>query len=106
MDFTEDAGHIEPDGDIGAPDQLLLAPAAILDGLPDAVVAAARDERIVFVNALAEELFGYSRKELLGQPVQTLWPPRVRERYTRNMRLYFRDGPSAQVHERGAGAAA
>ena len=70
-------------------DDLLLAPAAILEGLPDAVVAAARDGRIVFVNALAEELFGYPRRELLGQPVQRLWPERERQRYTRNMELYF-----------------
>ncbi len=67
----------------------LLAPAAILEGLPDAVVATRSDERIRFVNALAEELFGYARAELLGQPVQMLWPERVRERYTHNMRLYF-----------------
>jgi diguanylate cyclase (GGDEF)-like protein/PAS domain S-box-containing protein len=67
----------------------LVSPAAILEGLPDAVVAIARDERIVFVNALAEELFGYRREELLGAPVQTLWPERLRERYTDNMRLYF-----------------
>ncbi len=68
---------------------LLVAPAAILESLPDAVVAAERSGRIVFVNALAEELFGYPRDELLGQPVQTLWPARVRERYIRNMELYF-----------------
>jgi diguanylate cyclase (GGDEF)-like protein/PAS domain S-box-containing protein len=43
----------------------------------------------VFVNALAEELFGYPREELIGQPVQTLWPARVRQRYVRNMELYF-----------------
>jgi diguanylate cyclase (GGDEF)-like protein/PAS domain S-box-containing protein len=61
----------------------------MLDGLPDAVVAAAADGRIVFVNALAEELFGYSRSELLGRSVQTLWPERVRDRYSRNMELYF-----------------
>ena len=70
-------------------DPLLVAPAAVLEGSPDAVVAAARDGRIVFVNALAEELFGYPRHELLGQPVQVLWPERVRERYIRNMELYF-----------------
>jgi diguanylate cyclase (GGDEF)-like protein/PAS domain S-box-containing protein len=70
-------------------DNLLVAPAAILERLPDAVVAADRTGRIVFVNALAEELFGYPRHELLGQPVQTLWPVRVRERYVRNMELYF-----------------
>jgi diguanylate cyclase (GGDEF)-like protein/PAS domain S-box-containing protein len=68
---------------------LLVAPAAILERLPDAVVAADRSGRIVFVNALAEELFGYPRDELLGQPVETLWPARVRERYVRNMELYF-----------------
>lgn len=70
-------------------DNLLVAPAAILERLPDAVVAADRAGRIVFVNALAEELFGYPRDELLGRPVQTLWPARVRERYVRNMELYF-----------------
>ena len=62
---------------------------AVLEGLPDATVAAGRDGRIVFVNALAEELFGYERDELIGQPVQMLWPERVRDRYTRNMQLYF-----------------
>jgi diguanylate cyclase (GGDEF)-like protein/PAS domain S-box-containing protein len=67
----------------------LVSPAAILEGLPDAVVAIARDERILFVNALAEELFGYIRAELLGNQVQMLWPERLRARYTDNMRLYF-----------------
>jgi diguanylate cyclase (GGDEF)-like protein/PAS domain S-box-containing protein len=43
----------------------------------------------VFVNARAEELFGYSRAELVGRPVRQLWPERVRERYARNMELYF-----------------
>ena len=72
-----------------APVDVLLAPAAILEGLPDAVVAATPDGRIVFVNGLAEELFGYLRAELLGKPVHTLWPERFRERYARNIQLYF-----------------
>jgi diguanylate cyclase (GGDEF)-like protein/PAS domain S-box-containing protein len=67
----------------------LIAAGAILEGLPDAVVASGQDGRIVFVNALAEELFGYPREELLGEPVHMLWPERVRERYSRNLRLYF-----------------
>src|SRR3954470_14753019 len=62
---------------------------AVLEGLPDATVATGRDGRIVFVNAHAETLFGYEHDELLGKPVQTLWPERVRRRYTRNMELYF-----------------
>jgi diguanylate cyclase (GGDEF)-like protein/PAS domain S-box-containing protein len=67
----------------------LLMPAAILEGLPDAVVASDGDERIVYVNALAEELFGYARAELVGKPVQMLWPPRLRDRYTRKLRRYL-----------------
>jgi diguanylate cyclase (GGDEF)-like protein/PAS domain S-box-containing protein len=89
MDAKEHEGSTGRARDDRALDDLLLAPAAILEGLPDAVVASARDGRIVFVNTLAEELFGYSAKELIGLPVQTLWPERVRGRYTRNMELYF-----------------
>ena len=51
---------------------LLVAPAAILEGLPDAVVAMAPDGRIVYVNGLAEELFGYAREELVGRSVEML----------------------------------
>ena len=89
MDEEVDEGPSGRAREDEAPDPLLVAPAAVLEGLPDAVVAAARDGRIVFVNALAEELFGYPRHELLGQPVHVLWPERVRDRYLRNMELYF-----------------
>ena len=71
------------------PEPLLIAPAAILEGLPDAVVAMAVDGRIVYVNALAEELFGYARDELVGRSVEMLWAKRMRERYMRNLLLYF-----------------
>jgi diguanylate cyclase (GGDEF)-like protein/PAS domain S-box-containing protein len=62
---------------------------AIVHGLPDATVGSGADGRIVFANALAGELFGYDPAEMVGRHVQTLWPERVRERYLRNMRLYF-----------------
>lgn len=62
---------------------------AVLEGLPDATVATGRDGKIVFVNAHAETLFGYDHGELIGRPVQVLWPEAVRARYTRNMELYF-----------------
>ena len=89
MDGKEDQGPVGRSTGDSELDDLLLAPGVILEGLPDAVVASSRDGAIVFVNALAEQLFGYARSELVGQPVQTLWPERLRERYTRNMQLYF-----------------
>lgn len=76
-------------GDYGLLDELLLTPSAILEGLPDAVVATAADGRIVFMNALAEKLFGYAAAELVGKPVQILWPERLRGQYTQNMAHYF-----------------
>jgi diguanylate cyclase (GGDEF)-like protein/PAS domain S-box-containing protein len=75
-----------------APVEALLAPTAlraVLEGLPDATVASGSDGRIVFVNRLAEEQFGWRSGELIGQPVSILWPERLRARYTRNMQLYF-----------------
>jgi diguanylate cyclase (GGDEF)-like protein/PAS domain S-box-containing protein len=89
MDPTDDAGRDYGGARDETPDGLLSSPGEVLEGLPDAVVATGRDERIVFVNALAEELFGYPRAELLGRRVEMLWAERVRDRYTRNMRLYF-----------------
>ncbi|HET8953898.1 MAG TPA: EAL domain-containing protein [Solirubrobacteraceae bacterium] len=61
----------------------------LLEGLPDAIVGARPDGTVVFVNALAEELFGYSEEQLIGRPISVLWPERVRERYERNAALYF-----------------
>jgi diguanylate cyclase (GGDEF)-like protein/PAS domain S-box-containing protein len=84
MDPT-DAGRL----DARFEDEAMAPVLAILQGLPDATVASDRAGRIVFVNALAGELFGYAPEELVGRHVQTLWPERVRERYLRNMRLYF-----------------
>ncbi len=69
--------------------ELLLAPAAILEGLPDAVVAAATTSGSSMPTHWPRSCSATPRAELVGQPVQTIWPERVRERYTRNMRLYF-----------------
>ena len=74
--------------------ELRITSSTILEGLPDAVVATAADGRIVFVNELAEELFGYPRSELLGRGVEMLWPERVRDAYTQNMeRSFLTDRP-------------
>ena len=72
-----------------AMDGWMRVPAAMLEALPDAVVASDAQGQIVFVNARAEELFGYPRAELLGGSVERLWPEHVRTRYSRNLNRSF-----------------
>ena len=51
---------------------------ATVESAPVAMVMIDRRGRIVLLNALAEELFGYQRAELLGQPLEQLLPERDR----------------------------
>ncbi|MBV8075656.1 MAG: PAS domain S-box protein, partial [Planctomycetaceae bacterium] len=46
----------------------------VVESAPNAMVMVDRTGRIVLVNAQTEELFGYRRDELLGQPVELLVP--------------------------------
>ncbi len=70
-------------------DGWMRVPAAMLEGLPDAVVATDAQAHIVFVNGQAEDLFGYPRAELIGEPVQMLWPVRLRDRYLSGWQRFF-----------------
>jgi PAS domain S-box-containing protein len=63
----------------------------LLESVPDAVVAVAREGAIVLVNREAERLFGYERDELLGEPVELLVPARFRNEHLAQRRRYFDD---------------
>ena len=52
---------------------------ALLESASEAVVIVDSDGRIVFVNARTEEMFDYSRDELLGQTGEILVPEPFRE---------------------------
>ena len=51
----------------------------LLEASPDAIVIVGPGGRIEQVNGQAEKVFGYSRGELMGQPVEVLVPRRSRE---------------------------
>ena len=60
----------------------------VLESAPDAMVIADGLGRIVIVNAQAERLFGYTREELLGRPVEMLLPERVRDAHAHHRASY------------------
>ncbi len=55
----------------------LLSP-SMLEAIPDAVAAVNQQGVIVQVNAQMEAMFGYTRQELIGQPIEMLVPERQR----------------------------
>ncbi|HYM46797.1 MAG TPA: ATP-binding protein [Solirubrobacteraceae bacterium] len=64
---------------------------ALLELVPDAIVAVGRDGRIAFANAQAEALFGYDREELLGRPVEMLMPDRFQEAHRSLLADHFKN---------------
>ncbi|HTV87445.1 MAG TPA: response regulator [Stellaceae bacterium] len=55
--------------------------AALLEAAPDPVVIVDEAARITMVNARTEDVFGYPRGELLGQPIELLIPLRLRTEF-------------------------
>jgi PAS domain S-box-containing protein len=51
----------------------------IVESLPEAVLRVSGNGQIAWINAAAEKMFGYSRQQLLGQPLETLLPVQLRE---------------------------
>ncbi|MFN8290269.1 MAG: CHASE3 domain-containing protein [Chitinophagaceae bacterium] len=73
---------------------------ALLDAAPDATVIVNEAGIISMINLQTEKLFGYSREEMIGQPVEILVPLTKRSVHTQH-----RDGfmKAAKVRAMGAG---
>ncbi len=67
----------------------------LLESAPDAMVIVNGEGRIVLTNARAETLFGYDRKDLLGQKVEMLMPERYRGNHGVH-RAGYSDSPKAR----------
>jgi PAS domain S-box-containing protein len=66
---------------------------ALIQGSPTAILAADDRGRLVEVNRAAEDLSGYRRDDVLGQPVtELLIPERDRPRFREQLRAYTRTG--------------
>ena len=61
----------------------------LLEAAPDAIVEVSADGRIVLMNRVAEEMFGYVRDELLGESVDLLVPDAIRHEHYRHRDRYL-----------------
>jgi PAS domain S-box-containing protein len=64
----------------------------LLESAPDAIVSVNQEGIIALVNAQTEKMFGYSRDELLGRPVEALIPERLTDRHI-HLRCAFLANP-------------
>ena len=76
--------------------------AQLLEAAPDAIVGIDDGGRILLVNQQVEQVFGYTRDELVGERVERLVPERFRRAHGTHRRRFF-GAPS--VRPMGAGLA-
>ncbi len=60
----------------------------LLEAAPDAIIEVDGEGRILLINAVTEQLFGYSRDELVGQHVESLVPDGVRANHAAHRARY------------------
>ncbi|GAA1599073.1 MULTISPECIES: PAS domain S-box protein [Kribbella] len=63
----------------------------LLEVAPDAILIVEADGRIARVNRQTEQLFGYSRDDLVGQEMEMLVPERFRRRHPGHRGRFFED---------------
>ncbi len=78
----------------------------LLEAAPDAIIEVDREGRILLLNLVTEKMFGYTREELLGQPVEILVPDALRGDHAQHRADYWAHpvtrpmGSALQLHGR------
>jgi phosphoserine phosphatase RsbU/P len=65
---------------------------AVLDSFADAVVVAGLDNTILYANEATENLLGWCRHELIGKPLWTIIPERLRDAHRSAFARFVRTG--------------
>ncbi len=73
---------------------------SLLDAAPDATVIVNKSGVIQMINQQTENLFGYSRDEIIGQPVEVLIPQELGDTHVQHRKGFFKE---AKVRAMGAG---
>src|ERR1700693_981949 len=61
----------------------------LLEAAPDAMIIVDRNGRMLLVNSQTESMFGYTREELLNQPVEILIPESFRQKHPQHRDGYY-----------------
>jgi PAS domain S-box-containing protein len=68
----------------------------LLEAAPDAIMQVDAEGKIILLNRVTEVMFGYTRAELLGRPVEVLIPPDLHAAHTGH-RAQYRKHPTTRA---------
>lgn len=64
----------------------------VINATRDAIISIGNDGLIILFNPAAEEMFGYKKEEMLGQPLDLLMPEQYRHDHRQYVQSYFAKG--------------
>lgn len=63
----------------------------------DAIISVNESGSVILWNPAAEKMMGYSRKEAIGLPIETIVPPEYREKHREGFKRFFSTGKCAFI---------